>query len=131
MNIEDDMVAVSETSKKIAKLNDECRKGLGNYTLVWTEGFANLGLDTQVEIVDKMTTFNTFNEDNDPYGEHDFGSIEHEYTRTNGYYAGTSTIVRVFWKIDYYDKTLEYGSTDPSNPEVTTRVLTLMLAEEY
>jgi hypothetical protein len=32
--------------------------------------------------------------------------------------------------IDYHDKTLEHGSDDPANPEVTTRVLTITLASE-
>ena len=39
--------------------------------------------------------------------------------------------VKVFWKIDYYDKTMKNGSNDPSNEELTTRVLTIMKAEEY
>jgi hypothetical protein len=56
-----------------------------------------------------------FTPDSDPYGEHNFGSFEH-----NG--------IRVFWKIDYYDRNLEYGSEDPSDPAQTTRVLTIMLA---
>ena len=50
--------------------------------------------------------------------EHDFGSIDE---------AG----VRCFWKIDYYDRKTEFGSPDPADPAVTTRVLTIMLAEEY
>ena len=59
-----------------------------------------------------------FTEDNDPHGEHDFGSFE---------LAGR----KFFWKIDYYDANMEFGSEDPADPAKTTRVLTIMLAEEY
>jgi hypothetical protein len=62
--------------------------------------------------------FNVFIEDNDPNGEHDFGSFEIDGRK-------------LFFKIDYYDKDMRYGSEDPSDPSQTARVLTLMLAEEY
>ena len=58
-----------------------------------------------------------FTDDNDPHGEHDFGIVEH---------GG----VRSFWKIDYYDREMQMLSPDPADPSVTTRVLTVMLAEE-
>ncbi len=58
------------------------------------------------------------NPHNDPYGEHDFGAIDH-----NGQ--------KIYWKIDYYDPDLKYGSKDPSGPVQTARVLTIMLANEY
>ena len=66
----------------------------------------------------RVAVFQDFTDDKDPYGEHDFGSFE--------------LVGRKFlWKIDYYDKWSEFGSQDPANPEITTRVLTLMLAEDY
>lgn len=59
-----------------------------------------------------------FVHENDPHGEHDFGKVV---------IAGQN----FFWKIDYYDHTLCFGSENPANPKVTTRVLTIMLASEY
>lgn len=56
--------------------------------------------------------------DNDPYGEHDFGSLIVDGNK-------------VFWKIDYYDKGMQYASPDPANLSVTVRVMTIMLADEY
>ena len=65
-----------------------------------------------------MRTFDDFSEDNDPWGEHDFGSFEHNGRTIN-------------WKIDYYDLALRFHSPDAADPAVTRRVLTIMLAEEY
>ena len=38
---------------------------------------------------------------------------------------------RLFFKIDAYDRNLEYGSPDPADASVTIRVMTVMLANEY
>jgi hypothetical protein len=72
----------------------------------------------KAEAVVQVAAFSDFTSDNDPHGEHDFGSF---------------TLVgrKFFWKIDYYDERCEFGSEDPSDPEKTIRVLTIMLAEEY
>jgi len=64
------------------------------------------------------TTFKEFTKDNDPYGEHDFGMVEYQ----GGKY---------FWKFDYYDRKMLFGSPQPSDTSLTTRVLTVFLAEEY
>jgi Protein of unknown function (DUF3768) len=65
-----------------------------------------------------VTEFNAFTPDNDPYGEHDFGSFED---------GGE----RIFWKIGYYDQRMEHGSEDPADPDRTYRVLTVMFSSEY
>jgi hypothetical protein len=83
-----------------------------------TAGVSALPSDVSAMAIRRMATFEAFSAENDPHGEHDFGSFE---------LAGD----KLFWKIDYYDRKLESGSDDPADPEKTTRVLTLMLAAEY
>jgi hypothetical protein len=105
--------------KRIAELNDLARTAMGVAgRVVQTEGIAALPSQAQSRIREQVETFNSFTPDNDPHGERDFGAFEHEGER-------------IFWKIDYYDKLMEYGSEDPSDPSQTTRVLTIMLAREY
>lgn len=65
-----------------------------------------------------LRTFDNFTEDNDPYQEHDFGSFKHNNDK-------------IFFKIDYYDKSMRFASNNPANQNETTRVLTIMLASEY
>lgn len=103
---------------RIAALNDAFRRGRGAGRLQVTSGIAALGGHALVAILALVRCFDAFNADNDPYGEHDFGRVS---------WGGQT----VFWKIDCYDRALTYGSPDPADPAVTTRVLTVMLAEEY
>ena len=39
--------------------------------------------------------------------------------------------VKIFFKVDCYDRDLKWHSPDASDPAVTRRVLTIALAEEY
>jgi len=104
---------------RIAALNDLCRTAMGiTGTLLQTPGINALPFDDQSAIREQVELFADWTPDNDPYGEHDFGSIDH---------AGQ----KVFWKIDYYNLALDGGSDDPSDAAQTRRVLTIMLAEEY
>ncbi len=110
---------IDSNTKRIAELNDLCRKAMGiTGRLIQTEGVNTLPLHIQSAIREKVETFDNFTSDNDPYGEHDFGAIEHEGNR-------------IFWKIDYYAPDMMHGSENPADPKQTIRVLTLMLAEEY
>ena len=103
---------------EIALQNDNFRKHLSQGTLVLTQGIRSNTKEDLEAIITKVRTFDTFDENNDPYNEHDFGAFD---------YKGK----KIFWKIDYYDQEFLYLSPDVSNPRVTNRVLTIMYAEEY
>ncbi|MBS4082916.1 MAG: DUF3768 domain-containing protein [Rhizobiales bacterium] len=108
----------AEPTDRIRHLNDVFRSTFLGGQVVITEGIAALREEVKAEVLSRVRAFKHFTKDNDPHKEHDFGSFE---------IAGQ----KYFWKIDYYDKTLEAGSEDPANPAVTTRVLTVMLASEW
>jgi hypothetical protein len=102
----------------IRELNDHFRDTLRGGVLVMTAGAIALGQEHQLKILEAVAKFDRFDQDNDPYGEHDFGALEVEGER-------------LFFKIDYYDLDLSAHSPDPADPSLTKRVLTIMLAEEY
>ncbi len=104
--------------ERIRMLNDRLRKTRTGGLIVMTPGIKALGHEAVFELLRAIAGFDSFGENNDPYGEHDMGAL-------------TVRGRRVFWKIDAYDLAMEYASPDPSDPAVTRRVLTIMLAEEY
>ncbi len=108
----------SQTDTRIRDLNDRLRKDHIGGRVVMTRGIAALGSFLVLKIDQAVRDFDAFTPDNDPYGEHDFGSLTVE-----GHV--------VMFKIDAYDLDLQYASPDPTDPNVTCRVITLMLAEEY
>jgi hypothetical protein len=110
-----------QAMNKIALLNDELRRTLVTTIhgkVVITQGVAALPERDLAQLLERVRSFDAFTTDNDPHGEHDFGTVE---------FAGTP----YFFKVDYYAPDMDGGSEDPSNPEKTTRVLTIMRADEY
>jgi hypothetical protein len=103
---------------RIRALNDELRQNFAGGIAVMTPGIAALGAEAVARIVKTVAVFDEFCHANDPHEEHDFGAFEADGQR-------------VFFKIDYLDKSLTYKSPDPSDPSVTERVITILLAEEY
>jgi hypothetical protein len=105
-------------TSRIRALNDELRHTFTGGMAVMTPGIAALGQEAVERIVKTIAVFDDFCHANDPHEEHDFGSFE-----ADGH--------KIFFKIDYFDQSLTYHSPDPSDPAVTRRVITIMLAEEY
>jgi hypothetical protein len=81
-----------------------------------TAGVAALGPEAVVRIVKTIVVYDDFCHAND------------RIKNTTSFEADGHLI---FFKIDYYDKALACHSPDPSDPSVTERVITIMLAEEY
>lgn len=116
-------------SSTIAHLNDVLRQNLtqpGHNRVVMTIGVQELIGDVslfrnfraQAELLRSIRDYDAFGPDVDPHGERDFGRFA---------FRG----VALYWKIDYYDRALDFGSPDPADPDVTARVLTILLTSEY
>jgi Protein of unknown function (DUF3768) len=110
----------AHTTTTIAEINDRFRQKGGDPLgrTVFTQQVAAMPPQERVSIKRLVRLFDNFNEENDPCGEHDFGSID---------YQGET----YFWKFEYYDENYEYTSEDPSDLAKTRRVLTIMHSSEY
>ena len=112
------MTEVTQNAERIRVLNDNFRSTFIGGQVLMTAGVSELPMDIKASALLRVKSFDEFTRDNDPYGEHDFGFFE----------IAEDTF---YWKIDYYDADCRHGSEDPSDPQKTTRVLTIMLASEY
>ena len=119
----------TDRTEQIALLNDALRDFAacpGHNRIVLTAGIGALLGDTsefsgfrrRAALLRMVRDYRGFDEDTNPHRERDFGSFAFEG-------------VRCFWKIDYYDRDLQFGSDDPSDPNRTCRVLTILRADEY
>ena len=108
----------ASTVERIRALNDDFRRTFVGGAVMITAGVEAMPAEQRKSLLAKVRAFDAFTNDNDPHREHDFGAVDE---------GG----VRCFWKIDYYDREMTMHSDDASDPAVTTRVLTVMLAEEY
>jgi hypothetical protein len=106
-------------SNRIQVLNDQFRQTFVGGRVMMTAGVAAMADNDRRTLLNRVRHFDGFTQDNDPYGEHDFGSID---------LGGC----RYFWKIDYYDPTLTFAAhPTPATQPPRKRVLTLMRADEY
>lgn len=119
----------------IRRLNDAARErpGIASIANV-TAGFHALPDADRFAALAAIVSFSKFDGNNDPCGEHDFGAV---YRLPSGGWTqdrpndDNAIAETVFWKVDYYDSTLTYGSEEPWDDRQTKRVLTIMLAGEY
>src|SRR4051812_44329259 len=92
-----------DRTAKIASLNDSFRAAMTGGRVMITAGVAALHPELRIAVLHAVRNYTAFKPANDPYGEHDFGSLSvggHEF----------------FWKIDYYDLTLTRHSADAADP---------------
>ena len=106
----------TEKSAKITELNDKARQNLSNYS--FTQGVRGLNREQLNDLIKLVKEFDDFTEENDPHHEHDMGKIE---------FNGES----YYFKIDYYDNQLKYGSEFPEDESITRRIITVMETDEY
>ena len=107
---------MSTITQNIRKKNDTLRKLIpfvpSPHMFMRTSSVAALPEQKQLALFSKVVNFNDFNEDNDPYGEHDFFSVIQDGQK-------------YFLKIDNYDKNLKFYK------ENGIRVITLMHSNDY
>ncbi|MDQ0350184.1 hypothetical protein J2S76_004641, partial [Ancylobacter vacuolatus] len=97
-------MSTAPRSATIAQLNDELRRTLTTGDVMLTAGIRALPPGQLRAVLARVRRHDDFTPDNDPYGERDFGAI------------ALDGLGRIFWKIDYCDPTLTFGSEDPADP---------------
>ena len=110
--------SLTPRAERIAQLNDQLRKAGTGGRIVVTRGVQELAGFCAQQLLTQLASYDAFDADNDPHGERDFGEIE-------------CCGAELLWKTDPYNLTMTWGSSDPADPRVTARVLTIMLATEY
>ena len=102
----------------IATLNDNFRRSFIGGEVLLSAGIAAMSPEDKANIVSMVQNFSDFTEDNNVYGERDFGSFDYKDEK-------------ILWKIYYYDLNNQYHSENPANPDITNRILIIMKVFEY
>jgi hypothetical protein len=112
-----DQSAARPAAGSISALNDTFRRSFTGGRVVETPAVVALDVADRIALRLAVRVFKDFDAADDPHGEHDFGAVD---------LLGT----RWFWKIDSYNRAMTGHSRNPADPTVTTRVLTIMRADE-
>ncbi|NJO59352.1 MAG: DUF3768 domain-containing protein [Richelia sp. RM2_1_2] len=113
----------NNSTAQIRALNDKFRQTFDTKLgkVIITHGCGYLNTNQLQQLLQAVKQFSDFNENNDPWKEHDMGKIE-------------LFDEKFFFKIDYFDRQkYEQGiaSQEPENVHKTFRVMTIMLTSEY
>jgi Protein of unknown function (DUF3768) len=111
-----DIPAIEKT-RRIRQLNDAFRKSSCGGQVTVTAGVHALPADRKAKVLEMVRTFDTFDGDNDPHNEHDFCSFKIDDESTS-----PKSIIMI--------STFATDRRNPSDPTKTTRVLTIMRADE-
>ena len=103
---------------RVRELNDTFRRSLVGGRILLSVRVNALPYATKARLIGKVRMFDGFNLSNDPTGEHVISTVEDQG-------------IRYLAVIDYFTPNLCRVSNDPSDPTKTTRVLTIMRADEY
>jgi hypothetical protein len=109
---------MTTATERVRALNDQLRTSFIGGAVMITKGVEAIPFAKRKRILERVRSFDAFDADNDPHGEHDCAILEPEGER-------------ILFKIDYYDRSVRVHSPDPADPAVTARILTIMLASEY
>jgi hypothetical protein len=119
------MATIAPPNVRIAELNDRCRMGLDRTARIvatrdclGTIAKGDKNIDMVIAQARLLKAVRDFRFGPDDRTERDFGSLQLD---------GET----IFFKIDYYDAAMEFGSENPADASITTRVLTIMLARDY
>ena len=101
-------------SARIRALNDAFRQEPKASNVYLSLEIARLGETKLKELFAKLKAYSSFTIKTDPEGDHSSGVLE----------LGQS---KIEWEIDYWDLDEEDDSPDPSNAEVTTRIMNMVM----
>ena len=105
-------------SNRIRALNDQLRMTFTGGLILITASLAKTDEERKARVLRAAREFDKFDADNDPYHEHDVGFFEVDSER-------------YFFRVDYYDRNVEYYSSDPADPACTCRILTIGHHSDY
>ena len=106
------------STERTRSLKDGLREHVTENRTLISPGVAALGPAMVDRIATTLRVYDDFCRGDDIMGGHEFGSFEVE-----GH--------RLLFQIDYFDGSLELDPPDLPDRHVTTRVITIMLSDEY